>query len=55
MHLISVTMRPHEKIEVDDAEYLDLQRQGLIAEDETPDAEKAEPKTETEVRSAKRN
>lgn len=32
-HLISTTMRPDKPVEVDDAEYLDLTRQGLIAVD----------------------
>lgn len=30
---VSTTMRPHEEIDVDEAEYLDLQRQGLLVED----------------------
>lgn len=29
-HLIRTTMRPWEEIEVSDADYLDMQRQGLI-------------------------
>lgn len=29
-HQVRTTMRPDEVLEVDDAEYLDLQRQGLL-------------------------
>lgn len=50
MHRISVTQRPDEMIEVDDAEYLDLQRMGLIAKDETETEEPA--KVEKKVRNA---
>lgn len=32
-HLISTTMQPDQQIEVGDAEYLDLKRDGLIATD----------------------
>jgi hypothetical protein len=32
-HTISTTMRPGDPIQVGDAEYLDLKRQGLIAVD----------------------
>jgi hypothetical protein len=38
-------MQPDKPIEVDDAEYLDLQRQGLIAVDHTEPAEAAAPAT----------
>jgi hypothetical protein len=34
-HRISTTMRPDQPIDVGDAEYLDLKRQGLIAHDYT--------------------
>ncbi|WP_020135047.1 hypothetical protein [Streptomyces sp. 351MFTsu5.1] len=41
-HTVRTTMRPDQEIEVDDAEYLDLQRQGLLvqetAEEEVPPA-----------------
>jgi hypothetical protein len=32
MHTVRTTMQPDREIEVDDAEYLDLQRQGLLVE-----------------------
>jgi len=35
-HLIRTTMQPHLQVEVGDAEYLDLQRQGLLIEDPAP-------------------
>lgn len=37
---VRTTMRPDQTIEVDDAEYLDLQRQGLLVEE---DATKSVP------------
>jgi hypothetical protein len=41
-HKVRTTMRPDQEIEVDDAEYLDLKRQGLLveetAEEEVPPA-----------------
>jgi hypothetical protein len=36
-------MRPHDPIEVEDAEYLDLQRQGLLLPDPQPPARAAAP------------
>jgi hypothetical protein len=36
MHTVRTTKRPWEEIEVGDAEFLDLQRQGLLAEDDEP-------------------
>lgn len=33
MHTVRTTMRPDQTIEVNDAEYLDLHRQGLLVED----------------------
>ncbi|MFI1166565.1 hypothetical protein ACH4UM_23915 [Streptomyces sp. NPDC020801] len=38
-HKITTTMQPTVQIEVDDAEYLDLKRQGLIAQDDAGHAE----------------
>lgn len=35
-HTVRTTMRPDEEIEVGDAEYTDLHRQGLLIEDPTP-------------------
>jgi hypothetical protein len=35
MPTIRTTMRPDLSIEVDDAEYLDLQRQGLLVEEDS--------------------
>lgn len=37
-HVITTTMQPDKPIEVDDVEYLDLKRQGLIAADHTEQA-----------------
>lgn len=34
MPTVRTTMRPDQTIEVDDAEYLDLQRQGLLVEED---------------------
>ena len=41
IHTISTTMQPDQPIEVDDTEYLDLKRQGLIAVDYTEQADAA--------------
>jgi hypothetical protein len=35
-HTVRTTMRPDQEIEVGDAEYTDLHRQGLLLEDPTP-------------------
>ena len=43
--LIATTMQPDKPIEVEDAEYLDLSRQGLILIDFTEQAEAAAPAT----------
>lgn len=41
-HKIRTTMRPDKEIEVPDADYLDLKRQGLLVEDTpTPPAKPA--------------
>lgn len=37
-HKIRTTMRPDQVIEVGEAEYLDLQRDGLLVEDNEPAA-----------------
>lgn len=37
-HTIRTTMQPDRELEVDDAEYLDLQRQGLLVKDDGPAA-----------------
>jgi len=34
MRTVRITMQPDREIEVDDATYLDFQRQGLLIEDE---------------------
>lgn len=44
-HLISTTMQPDKPLEVEDTEYLDLKRQGLIAVDHTEQAAAAAPAT----------
>lgn len=36
MPTVRITKRPWEEVEVGDAEYLDLQRQGLLVEEPTP-------------------
>lgn len=40
---IRTTMRPHEEIEVDEAEFLDLSRQGLIHEEVHPGSPESTP------------
>lgn len=40
-HKIRTTMRPDQEIEVPDADYLDLKRQGLLVEDTAPPAKPA--------------
>ena len=49
MPTVRTTIQPHVELEVGDAEYLDLQRQGLLIEDApTPSAPAAAPaKTST--------
>lgn len=42
---IRTTMRPHEQIEVDRSEFVDLARQGLLADVEVDEGEPVEPKT----------
>lgn len=44
-HTITTTMRPDVVLDVDDAEYTDLQRQGLILVDHTAQAAAAAPAT----------
>ena len=44
-HLISTTMRPDQVVEVEDTEYVDLERQGLVLVDHTEQAEAAAPAT----------
>lgn len=44
-HTISTTMRPDKVIEVDDAEYTDLTRQGLVLIDYSEQAAAAAPAT----------
>jgi hypothetical protein len=45
-HTIRTTMQPDREIEVDDAEYLDLKRQGLLVKDDGPaDPQTAAPAT----------
>lgn len=50
MPTVRTTMRPDDELEVSEAEYLDLRRQGLLIEDEdanpaTPDETPATPET----------
>ena len=44
-HTIATTMQPDKPIEVDDAEYTDLMRQGLVLVDHTEQAAAAAPAT----------
>lgn len=43
MPTVRTTMQPHVELEVGDAEYLDLQRQGLLLEDTPAAAPAAAP------------
>lgn len=43
MPKIRITKRPWEVIEVDDADYLDLKRQGLLVEEQPTPAEDVQP------------
>lgn len=52
MHIVRTTMQPDREIEVGDADYLDLQRQGLLIE-ETP-APTPEPAPAASVAPAKK-
>lgn len=45
-HKIRTTINPGEVLEVDDAEYLDLTRQGLVKSEVDAKAEKADEKKE---------
>ncbi len=45
---VRTTMRPDEDVEVSDAEYLDLQRQGVLIEDSDGGATQAEQTEQTE-------
>lgn len=42
-HKVRTTLRPDETITVDDAELLDLQRQGLVHEDKQDKPRREEP------------
>lgn len=55
MNTVRTTMRPHEEIEVSDAELLDLQRQGLLVEDEKPAPVEEKPATEKKMEGVKRD
>lgn len=39
---VRTTLRPDQEVEVDDAEYLDLQRMGLLVEDAPTDTAQVE-------------
>ncbi|MGY6019594.1 hypothetical protein [Streptomyces spinosirectus] len=49
MPTVRTTMRPDQTLEVDDAEYIDLKRQGLLVEEEVPPAPAAPAAPEKEV------
>lgn len=42
-HLITTTMRPDQVVEVEDTEYVDLERQGLVLVDHTEQAAASAP------------
>jgi hypothetical protein len=52
-HRVRTTRRPWEEIEVDDAQYLDLKRQGLLAEETA--AESVPPATAAPATPAKKS
>ncbi|MDQ3760974.1 MAG: hypothetical protein M3460_04545 [Actinomycetota bacterium] len=47
-HKVRTTMQPDVELEVDDAEYTDLKRQGVLVEDNDDDATQAEQTEQTE-------
>lgn len=51
-HLITTTMQPDQQIEVDDAEYIDLKRQGLIHTEHPEQAVATAPATSKAVKTA---
>lgn len=51
-HTITTTMQPDKPIEVEDTEYLDLQRQGLILADHTEQAAASAPATTKAAKTA---
>ena len=53
MRTVRTTIQPHVDVEVDDAEYLDLERQGLLV-DSTPSAPAAAPAKTTAPRDPQR-
>jgi hypothetical protein len=52
-HRVRITKRPWEEIEVDDAAYLDLKRQGLLVEETA--AESVPPATAAPANPAKKS
>jgi hypothetical protein len=52
MPTVRTTMRPDQEIEVGDAEYVDLSRQGLLAEDPEPPAAPAPTPKKTAISAA---
>lgn len=52
MRTVRTTMQPNREIDVDDAEYLDLQRQGLLVEENA--AESVPPATAAPANPAKK-
>jgi hypothetical protein len=53
MPIVRTTFRPDKTIEVDDAEYLDLQRQGLLVTEDA--AESVPPATAAPANPAKKS
>lgn len=51
-HLITTTMRPDQVVEVEDTEYVDLERQGLVLVDHTEPAAATAPATKKAAPSA---
>ncbi|WP_445520436.1 hypothetical protein [Streptomyces sp. NEAU-174] len=57
MRTVRTTIQPHVDVEVDDAEYLDLERQGLLVSrpsDSTPAAAPAKTPTPAKAKEADR-
>lgn len=53
MPTVRTTMQPHVTLEVSDAEYLDLKRQGVLIEDEPAAAPAAAPAKTTAAAKSK--
>jgi len=52
-HIVRTTLRPDQEVEVGDAEYLDLKRDGLLVDDPEPPAAPAPKKSATPAATTK--